>query len=141
MPKTTGGTLTTEQSSASTSTSRRQVIVELLKDVEGLGKACVYTFLSVDMVFGLILLLLSPKVDRIRVAPGRARNSLVPYRYARFVPYAKGVNRNVMRQDTAMVDSHEALLPQVTDQLVRTYLSYRPSFESKRPVDQSSVAK
>jgi hypothetical protein len=55
----------------SISLSRREVLVQLTSDVDGLG--------FTD--------------DRVFVSPGRARNQLIPGRVARFVPWKKASDR------------------------------------------------
>ncbi|KAK8850421.1 hypothetical protein IAR55_004339 [Kwoniella newhampshirensis] len=59
--------------------AKRETFVELLEDVPGLGR----TF------------------DRLFVAPGRARNDLVPTRKARFVPFKDNSSRQVYRATDA----------------------------------------
>ncbi|WRT70584.1 uncharacterized protein IL334_007582 [Kwoniella shivajii] len=66
-------------STTSTRLARRETFVELLEDVPGLGR----TF------------------DRLFVAPGRARNDLVPTRKARFVPFKDNSQRQVYRATDA----------------------------------------
>lgn len=62
-------------STTSKSLAKREAFVELLQDVPGLGKG----------------------YDRLFVAPGRARNDLVPARKARFVAFKDNKQRQVLR--------------------------------------------
>ncbi|KAL0253752.1 hypothetical protein I308_101128 [Cryptococcus tetragattii IND107] len=62
-------------STTSRSLAKRETFVELLQDVPGLGKT----------------------YDRLFVAPGRARNDLVPARKARFVAFKDNKQRQVLR--------------------------------------------
>ncbi|WWC92179.1 uncharacterized protein L201_007133 [Kwoniella dendrophila CBS 6074] len=66
-------------STTAPSAARRETFVELLQDVPGLGR----TF------------------DRLFVAPGRARNDLVPTRKARFVPFKDNSQRQIYRATEA----------------------------------------
>ncbi|WWD20604.1 hypothetical protein CI109_105080 [Kwoniella shandongensis] len=73
--------LTSSRTFTTTSTcaAKRETFVELLQDVPGLGR----TF------------------DRLFVAPGRARNDLVPTRKARFVAFKDNSSRQVYRATDA----------------------------------------
>ncbi|ODN83015.1 hypothetical protein L202_01245 [Cryptococcus amylolentus CBS 6039] len=71
-------------STTSTAMTKRQTFVELLQEVPGLGKA----------------------FDRILVAPGYARNDLVPGRKARFIPFKESSQRQVLRMSDSERASH-----------------------------------
>ncbi|WWC72488.1 uncharacterized protein I206_106450 [Kwoniella pini CBS 10737] len=75
-------------SSSVPSAARRETFVELLQDVPGLGR----TF------------------DRLFVAPGRARNDLVPTRKARFVPFKNNGQRQIYRATDADRSSSSLLI-------------------------------
>ncbi|KAI9633561.1 uncharacterized protein MKK02DRAFT_38217 [Dioszegia hungarica] len=66
-------------SSSAPSSSRRQVLIQLLEDVDGLG------FTN----------------DRVLVNPGRARNQLLPTGQARFVPWKRPSDRVQQRTERA----------------------------------------
>ncbi|WVW80976.1 hypothetical protein I302_102967 [Kwoniella bestiolae CBS 10118] len=75
-------------STTTPSLARRETFVELLQDVPGLGR----TF------------------DRLFVAPGRARNDLVPTRKARFVPFKDNNQRQIYRATEADRKSSSLLI-------------------------------
>ncbi|WVQ63182.1 uncharacterized protein L199_001333 [Kwoniella botswanensis] len=79
-------------SASAPSSARRETFVELLQDVPGLGR----TF------------------DRLFVAPGRARNDLVPTRKARFVPFKDNSQRQIYRATEADRKSSSTLLIEST---------------------------
>ncbi|WWC65150.1 uncharacterized protein I303_107764 [Kwoniella dejecticola CBS 10117] len=79
-------------SSSIPSAARRETFIELLQDVPGLGR----TF------------------DRLFVAPGRARNDLVPTRQARFVPFKNNGQRQIYRATDADRSTASLLIEEQT---------------------------
>ncbi|WVO17297.1 hypothetical protein L204_104989 [Cryptococcus depauperatus] len=71
-------------SSTSRGLARRQAFVELLSDVPRLGKS----------------------FDRLFVAPGRARNDLVPNRKARFIPFKNSLHRQELKMTDEERSNH-----------------------------------